>query len=93
MYVYTSYTKADSCPEGDFFTYRFAPSHPDCKSRVQKLRVHEFCRIPKLHGFTMPREDSALAEDKFRNAMFKTLLFRPAQIDAEQGVPRSDELA
>ena len=93
MFVYTTHVQADTVPSDDFFTYRFAPSHPDCRTRVQKLRVHETFRVPKLHGFTMPRDDSGVAEDRFRNAMFKSLLFCPVHVDPEQKLPRSDELA
>ena len=77
MFVYSTQLPAKSVAADDFFTYRFGDGHPDADRRVQKLRVHELCRVPKVMGFTMPREDGASA-DRFRNAMFKSALFRPA---------------
>ena len=90
MFVYTTHLSASSVAADDFFTYRFAEGHPDASCRVQKLRVHELCRVPKVMGFTMPREDGASA-DRFRNTMFKSALFRPAY--PVDGTSRKDELA
>ena len=89
MFVYTTHVPAKSVPRDDFFTYRFADSHPDAATRVQKLRVHDLHRVPKILGFTMPREDGSAA-DLHRNAMFKSALFRPAF--PVEDVDRDDEL-
>ena len=90
MFVYTTHIAANSVPGNDFFTYPFADGHPDAATRVQKLRVHDLCRVPKIMGFTMPREDGAVS-DVFRNTLFKSALFRP--LDPVDGASRKDELA
>jgi ASC-1-like (ASCH) protein len=90
MFVYTTHVPATAVAVDDYFTYRFAEGHPDASRRVQKLRVHELCRVPKIMGFTLPRADGASA-DRFRNAMFKSALFRPAY--PVDGTARKDELA
>jgi len=90
MFVYTTHLSANSIPADDFFTYCFSDGHPDAARRVQKLRVHDFYKVPKVMGFTMPREDGASA-DLFRNTMFKSVLFRP--IHPKEGSSRRDEMA
>ena len=84
MYVHTRSQKASSVPANDFETYLFDDTHPACARRVQKLRVRECWKIPRLFGFTMPCE----AADPFRNALFKSVLFRPATPSAEQADDR-----
>ena len=76
MFVYTANVEASKVSEQDFLLYRFAETHPDCARRVQKLRLGEMYRVPRLFGFTMPRFDGS-EEDKFRNASFKSVLMRP----------------
>jgi hypothetical protein len=41
---------------------------------VQKLRLHEAYKVPRLNGVTMPRFE----DDAFRNTMLKSMLFRTA---------------
>ena len=81
MFVYTTYGPRGSCaaPADDFATFRFADTHPDCASRVQKLRVGEMCRVPGLCGFMIPRFDGSEV-DRFRNALIKSVLLRPCRV-------------
>jgi len=74
MYVYTVNMQASCVPPDCFECYVFADTHPDCARRVQKLRLHEAYKVPRLNGVTMPRFE----EDPLRNAMLKSMLFRPA---------------
>ena len=90
LFVYTTHVSAKAVAADDFHMYRFADGHPDASRRVQRLRVHELCRVPKLMGFTMPREDGA-SSDRFRNSMFKSCLFRTAY--PVDGTSRKHELA
>ena len=76
MFVYTAHVSAATVPPDDFETYLFAESHPSAMHRVQKLRINEACRVPRLFGFTMPRF-GASEEDTFRNTLFKSVLLRP----------------
>ena len=50
------------------------------KRRVQKLRVLESFKVPRLFGFTMPSKQ----KDEEVNALFKSVLFRPLT-PAEKG--------
>jgi hypothetical protein len=59
MFVYTARVTAATVPPDDFETYLFAESHPSALYRVQKLRIDEACRVPRLFGFTMPRFDAS----------------------------------
>ena len=101
MFVYTVHAPrgAAAAPPDDFSTFRFADTHDDCAVRVQKLRVDEMFRVPRLCGFTMPRFDGSEV-DKFRNALFKSVLLRPVHmprdpdpIDGEQAAPDLDLVA
>ena len=74
MFVYTVFMPAASVPSDCFESYVFARTHPECASRVQKLRLHEAFKVPRLNGVTMPRFE----DDAFRNTMLKSMLFRPA---------------
>ena len=69
MFVYTIHAPRGSsaAPADDFATFRFADTHPDCANRVQKLRVGEMCRVPRLCGFTIPRLDGSevLFQERF----------------------------
>ena len=73
MYVYTAAADPMKHHPQDFRVYRFADTHPSAGRRVQKLRVDEMFKIPRLFGFTMPRMDTECE----KNAMFKSVLFRP----------------
>ena len=81
MFVYTIHAPRGSsaAPADDFATFRFADTHPDCANRVQKLRVGEMCRVPRLCGFTIPRFDGSEV-DRFRNALIKSVLLRPCRM-------------
>ena len=87
--MYTTHLPAERVAREDFFTHRFAEGHPEAATRVQRLRIHELCRVPKIEGFTMPRMDGS-SPDLHKNTMFKASLFRPA-FPAE-GTSREDEL-
>ena len=86
MFVYTTHAPRGSAaaPPDDFATFRFIDTHPQCAFRVQKLRVSEMCRVPRLCGFTMPRFDGSEV-DRFRNTLFKSVLLRPCQMSREHG--------
>eukprot|EP00973_Karenia_brevis_P006225 848030-Karenia_brevis.AAC.1 len=73
MCVYFAQLDPDAYTDNDFVVYRFADTHPSAGKRVQKLRVDEMFKVPRLFGFTMPRE-SFNAE---QNVLFKSVLFRP----------------
>ena len=101
MFVYSVHAPrgAAAAPPDDFSTFRFADTHDDCAVRVQKLRVDEMFRVPRLCGFTMPRFDGSEV-DKFRNALFKSVLLRPVHmprdpdpIDGERAAPDLDLVA
>ena len=81
MFVYTVHAPrgAAAAPPDDFSTFRFADTHADCATRVQKLRVDEMFRVPRISGFTMPRFDGSEV-DRFRNALFKSVLLRPVHM-------------
>jgi hypothetical protein len=70
MYVHTQYARD---PAPDFATYLYADLHPLCARHVQKLRVDEAFRVPRLNGFYFPAQGT----NPEMNAMMKTLLFRP----------------
>ena len=76
MFVYSAFQPASNYAPNDFVTYYFADSHPDCASRVQRLRVNERYRVPRVLGFTMPRAGGS-KEDTEKNALFKSVLLRP----------------
>ena len=65
MFVYSTHADAFAFDAEDFVTYRFAESHPEAKRRVQKLRVEQVFRVPRLFGFTMPTAE----RDPETNAM------------------------
>ena len=73
MYCYTAQQEAKQVQAHDFSTYVFADSHPSAAYRVQRLRVDEAFRVPRLCGFTMP----TATKDPETNALFKAILFRP----------------
>ena len=73
MYVYTAHADPGTYDPQDFYVYRFADTHPGAGQRVQKLRVNEMFKVPRLFGFTMPRQDS----EPEKNALFKSVLFKP----------------
>ena len=73
MYVYTAQASPEDYDPHDFHVYRFADTHPSPGRRVQKLRLDEMFKVPRLFGFQMPREDS----EPEKNALFKSVLFRP----------------
>ena len=73
MYVYTVQRKASEVDGRDFSVYVFADTHPEAAYRVQKLRVEEPFRVPRLFGFTMPVAESNVE----LNAMCKQALLRP----------------
>ena len=73
MYVYTAHADPGTYDPQDFHVYRFAATHPGAGQRVQKLRVNEMFKVPRLFGFTMPRQDS----EPEKNALFKSVLFKP----------------
>ena len=85
MFVYTTYQDAAAFDALDFVTYRFADTHPGCAKRVQKLRLDQMFRIPRLFGFTMPTREA----DPERNCLFKSVLFRPLAAPTE---PCPDEV-
>ena len=70
MYVYSR--KASHSKE-DFATYFYADPHPHVRSQVQKLRVDECFRVPRLFGMTL----SPQVKDPERNALLKLVLFMP----------------
>jgi hypothetical protein len=74
MFVYAVHMSATSVSSECFECYVFADTHPDCATRVQKLRLHEAYKVPRLNGVTMPRFE----DDAFRNTMLKSMLFRTA---------------
>ena len=76
MYVYTKQRKASEVDGRDFSTYVFADTHPQAAYRVQKLRVEEPFRVPRLFGFTMPVAES----NAELNAMYKQALLRPLRV-------------
>ena len=86
MYAYSRFQDASRFDPADFATYRFADTYAGCARRVQKLRVDEMFRVPRLFGFTMPTRE----HDPLRNCLFKSVLFRPIAIGTE---PCSDEVA
>ena len=71
MYVYTCNGDPFKIDPLDSFSFPFAATHPQCRHRVQKLRLSEPFRVPRLFGFTMPSSN-----DPERQAMFKSILFR-----------------
>ena len=75
MYVYTVCQDPLSFDTRDFVTYRFADSHPHLqyRYRVQKLRVFESYRIPRLFGLTL----SSPSADPPGNSLFQSMLFLP----------------
>ena len=90
MFVCTVRMQAATVQADDFECYVFADTHPDCATRVQKLRLGQMFRVPRLFGFTMPRF-GASDVDSFRNTMFKSVLFRPFAADPDE--PAADEVA
>ena len=73
MFVYSARRGKVGLHSQDFMSYAFAETHPSGKFRVQKLRVSERYRVPRLFGFTMPSEEA----DREGSAMFKSVLLRP----------------
>lgn len=69
MYVYQHWDKA---PQIDFATYLYGVEHPKANCEVQKLRLDEAFRVPRLFGATLP----AKSKDPETNALIKTILFR-----------------
>ena len=57
----------------DFATYLYADPHPLARQEVQKLRVDECFRVPRVFGMTMSQE----AVEPEQNAMVKIVLFMP----------------
>ena len=55
MFVYTAHVMAETVPGDDFEVYLFADTHPSAAFRVQKLRLDQACKVPRLSGFTMPQ--------------------------------------
>ena len=72
MYVYSAHVDPNTIDPEDFHVYRFADTHPAAGRRVQKLRVQESFKVPRIYGFTMPTAKS----DPERNALFKSVLLR-----------------
>ena len=81
-YVYTAHADPDEHNDNDFHVYRFADTHPAAGKRVQKLRVNEMFKVPRLFGFTMPREDA----EPEKNALFKSVLFKPVVAESSDQV-------
>ena len=75
MFVYSVRGNPLHVDPDDFYTYPFAEAHPQYKYRVQKLRVEECFRVPRLCGFTMPS-----VNDVEGQAMFKSVLLRPLRV-------------
>ena len=54
MYVYSAYGDPAKHSPNDYEVYRFAETHPSAGKRVQKLRIDECFKVPRIFGFTMP---------------------------------------
>jgi hypothetical protein len=82
LYHYCMYVYGVGCshPCEDFATYLFDDMHPACARQVQKLRVDESYRIPRLSGVSLP----AMSKDVEVNAMVKTMLFRSLRPDRDK---------
>ena len=62
----------------DFATYAYDVMHSECAKRVQKLRLDECFRVPRLHGITLPAETTIAKREQA--ALMKTMLFRPLSL-------------
>ena len=65
MFVYSASQNAMDFDDDDFVVYRFADTHPQARSRVQKLRVSEVFKVPRLFGLTL----SAFRKSPHENTM------------------------
>ena len=72
MYVYTACADPASYMADDFHVYRFADTHPSAGRRIQKLRLDEPFKVPRIYGFRMPTASA----DPERNALCLSVLFR-----------------
>ena len=65
----------DGTLDEDFATYFYHVSSPSSRSRIQRLRVDESFRVPKVSGANYPGEGSPE-----ESALQKTILFRPMRL-------------
>ena len=77
IYVYAAWQDPSIFHARDFLVYRFADTHPQARYRVQKLRVFESFRIPRLFGLTLSPPLDPNGKPVEENAMYKSVLFRP----------------
>ena len=59
-------------------TFAFQDSYSGAQARVQKLRLFEVFKVPRLMGFTMPAATDRASTEQ--NHMFKSVLFRPLRV-------------
>ncbi len=76
MFVHRHYANE---PAPDFATYLHSDLHPQCNHQVQRLRLDESFRVPRLNGFYFPAQGT----NPEMNAMMKTMLFRPLALPSE----------
>ena len=78
LYHYAMYVCHARCsvPSEDFATYWYDSLHPDAGYAVQRLRVDEPFRVPRLCGISVP----TVTKSQEINALMKTMLFRPMSL-------------
>ena len=92
LYHYVMYVEYYSrfVDEEDFVFYWFADVFAECGRQVQKLRVDEVFKVPKLHGITIPSATTD-QQGKERNALMKSMLFRPMSVPSEMRDLKNEE--
>ena len=78
MYVYDSYNKE---PQADFASHLYSALHPACAKRIQKLRLDESYRVPRLGGITPPSPADDKKKEQF--ALMMIMLFMPLALPGD----------
>ena len=75
------YEKHQGNADEDFATYRFASLNRRSAQRVQKLRVDECFKVPRLSGLTIPYGGKGASDENIEKAaLMKLMLFKPFNI-------------